>query len=44
MLCNQNKADRDLDEFMEDAEPLDTFLSSGNRDDRSDEPFATRPL
>lgn len=23
MLCNQNKADRDLDEFMEDAEPLD---------------------
>lgn len=22
MLCNQNKADRDLDEFMEDAEPL----------------------
>lgn len=23
MLCNQNKADRDLDEFMEDAEPLE---------------------
>ncbi|MDO3410080.1 HNH endonuclease [Saccharibacillus sp. CPCC 101409] len=22
MLCNQNKADRDLDEFMEDAEPF----------------------
>lgn len=30
MLCNQNKADRDLDEFMEDAEPLDDLpLGSG---------------
>nr|WP_246369924.1 HNH endonuclease [Saccharibacillus deserti] len=44
MLCNQNKADRDLDEFMEDAEPLDSFLSAGSRNDRSEEPFATRPL
>lgn len=30
MLCNQNKADRDLDEFMEDAEPLeDASAESG---------------
>lgn len=29
MLCNQNKADRDLDEFMEDAEPFDAPASGG---------------
>ncbi|WP_373446969.1 HNH endonuclease [Saccharibacillus sp. O23] len=29
MLCNQNKADRDLDEFMEDAESLEDFCADG---------------
>lgn len=36
MLCNQNKADRDLDEFMEDAEPLDDLPA--------DRGFERRPI
>lgn len=36
MLCNQNKADRDLDEFMEDAEPFDALSSENDSSYRSE--------
>ncbi|GGN93815.1 HNH endonuclease [Saccharibacillus kuerlensis] len=34
MLCNQNKADRDLDEFMEDAEPFEDVSNEERLDAR----------
>ncbi|NGZ76270.1 HNH endonuclease [Saccharibacillus sp. VR-M41] len=35
MLCNQNKADRDLDEFMEDAEPFEPSFGESDAETQS---------